>query len=53
MVFENQRTELALLSQMSREELGKVVVALIKSNREVRMAIIELVLASPYVVRQY
>ena len=53
MKFEKQRSGLVLLNEMSREELGRVLVALIKRDRKVRMAIIELVLASPYVVRQY
>jgi hypothetical protein len=53
MKYENQRSGLVLLNEMSREELGEVLVALIKNDRQVRMAIINLVLASPYIVRQY
>ncbi len=53
MKFETERSELALLSQMNREELGRVLVILIKNDRQVRRTIIELVLSSPYIVRQY
>ena len=53
MRFENQRSGLVLLNEMSRDELSKALVALIKKDRKVRMAIINLVLASPYIVRQY
>jgi len=53
MRFENQSSGLILLNEMSREELSKAVVALIKNDRQVRMAIISLVLASPYIVKQY
>ena len=47
MGFENQRNE------MSREELSKAIVALIRSDQQLRMAIINLILACPYIVRQY
>jgi hypothetical protein len=53
MKFDNQRSGLVLLNEMSREELTKALVALIKNDRQVRMAIINLALASPYIVRQY
>ena len=38
------------MNQMSKEELAKVISELIKENKEVRMAIINLACASPYVV---
>jgi hypothetical protein len=53
MRLENQRSGVVLLNEMSREELSKALVALIKNDRQVRMAIINLALASPYIVRQY
>lgn len=40
---ETQKSELVLINQMSREELGKVILDLIRTNGEVRQAIINLV----------
>lgn len=50
---QTKHMELALLNQMSREELGQVLVMLIKNDRQVQKAVIELVLASPHIGRQY
>jgi hypothetical protein len=50
---EVQRRELALLNNVDPEEFVWLLVTSIKNNREVRRAIMGLVLASPYIVRQY
>lgn len=52
MSFETQQSELVLVNQMSKEELAKVVSELIWKNEEVRMAIINLACASPYIKTQ-
>jgi hypothetical protein len=52
MSTDTQQSKLVLMNQMSREELAKVVSELIWENEEVRMAIINLACASPYVMTQ-
>ena len=53
MEVEKQRSELVSVEGMDREEFVKFLVTLVKNNREVREAILELILASPYIVRRY
>lgn len=52
MNFEKQQAELLLLNQISKDELAKVVVALIKDSRELRRAILEVVWNCPNMVTQ-
>ncbi len=52
MSTETQQSELVLMNQISKEELAKVVSELIRENGEVRMAIIKLACASPYIRTQ-
>ena len=49
---ETQKSELVLINQMSKEEFGKVVLDLIRTNGEVRQAIINLVCACPNVLTE-
>lgn len=51
-MLRNQRAETVLLSAATKEELAQVITELIKNNNEVRMALINLMCASPYVVTQ-
>ena len=44
------RAELALLNQMSMEELVKILVELIENNRELRQAVLEVVRSCPNLV---
>jgi len=46
------QAEMVLLNEMSQEELTKVVVALIKNDREVQRAILNLVFSCPNIVTQ-
>lgn len=48
---EIQRRELALLDNVDPEEFARLLVTLIKNNREVQRSIMGLVLASLYIVR--
>jgi len=52
MSTETQQSELALINQVSKEEFAKAVTELIRTNQEVRMAIINLACASPYIKTQ-
>ena len=52
MSTETQQSELVLINQISKEKLAKVVSELIRENEEVRMAIINLACASPYIKTQ-
>ncbi len=52
MNVEAQQSELVLINQASKEKLAKVVSELIRENEEVRMAIINLACASPYIKTQ-
>jgi hypothetical protein len=52
MSTETQQSGLVLMNQISKEELAKAISELIRENEEVRMAIINLVCASPYVMTQ-
>ena len=47
-----QQPELILVDQLSKEELARVVIELIRTNQEVRMAIINLACTSPYIKTQ-
>ena len=40
-------------NQINVEEPGKILIALIKNDRQVQRVIMELVLTSPYIVRQF
>ena len=53
MESKNQSMELILLDKINTEEFAQVLVNLVKNNREVRKVIMELVLTSPYIVREY
>ena len=50
--METQQSELVLTNQMSKEEFAKAMTELIRTNEEVRMAIINLACASPYIKTQ-
>jgi len=50
--METQQSGLVLVDQMSKEEFAKAVTELIRTNQEVRMAITNLVCASPYIKTQ-
>ena len=50
MTFEKQQSELVLLNQISKDQLAKVVVELIKDSRELRRAILEVVWNCPNIV---
>ena len=52
MSFEKQQSELVFLNQTSKDELAKVVVALIKDSSELRRAILEVVWNCPNIVTQ-
>ena len=52
MSVEAQQSEMVLLNQMSREEFAKVVVELIKNDRDVQMAILQLAFSCPNIVTQ-
>ncbi len=52
MNFEEQPLELVLLNQISKKELAKVVVELIKDSRELRKAILEVIWNCPNIVTQ-
>jgi len=52
MSTETQQSELVLINQISKEKLAKVVSELIRENEEVRMVIINLACASPYIKTQ-
>lgn len=52
MSFETQQSELILLNLMSKKELAKVVVELVKDSRELRRAILEVVWNCPNIVTQ-
>lgn len=50
MNFETQLSEMVLLNQINKEELANVLVELIKDNRELRRAILEVVWKCPNIV---
>ena len=50
--FQTQQSDLVLLNQVSKEELAKVLVELIKDDRELRRAILEVVWSCPNIVTQ-
>lgn len=52
MSFETQQSELILLNQISKDELAKVMVDLIKNDREVQKAILNLAFSCPNIVTQ-
>jgi len=52
MNIETQKSEMVLLNQVSKEELAKVVVELIKNDREVQRAILDLAFSCPNIVTQ-
>ncbi|MFC1636224.1 hypothetical protein ACFL5Z_15445 [Planctomycetota bacterium] len=52
MNIEKQQSELVLLSQMDKEELAKALVELIKNDREVQRAILNLASSCPNIVTQ-
>jgi len=52
MNLKTQQSELVLLNQMSRDEFAKILVDLIKDNRELRRAILEVVWSCPNIVRE-
>ena len=45
-----RQSEILLLNRICKEELAKVLVELIKNDREVRMAILNLALSCPNIV---
>ena len=52
MNFEKQQSELVFLNQIGKEELAKVLVELIKNNREVQKAILNMAFSCPNIVTQ-
>ncbi len=52
MNFEKQQAEVVLLNQMDKEELAKALVELIKNDREVQRAILNLAFFCPNIVTQ-
>ena len=52
MSLETQQSELVLSSQMSREEFARILADLIKDNRELRRAILEVVWSCSNIVRE-
>ena len=52
MNFEKQQSELIFLNQISKDELAKVVVELIKDSRKLQRAILEVVWNCPNIVTQ-
>jgi len=51
-MLQNQQIKTILLNAVTKEELTQIITELIKNNNEVRMALINLMCASPYVVTQ-
>ena len=47
-----QQSELVLVDQLSKEDIARVVIELIRNNERVRMAIINLACTSPYIKTQ-
>jgi len=52
MSIRTQQSELVFLNQIGKEELAKVLVELIKSDREVQRAILNLAFSCPNVMAQ-
>ena len=52
MSTETQQSELVLINQMGKDEFAKAIIELIKTNQEVRMAIINLACSSPHIKTQ-
>ncbi len=52
MNFEKQQSELVLLNRIGKEELAKALVELIKNDREVQRAILNLAFSCPNIVTQ-
>lgn len=52
MSFEKQQAEVVLINQISKEELARVVVELIKNDQGVQRAIINLAFSCPNIVSQ-
>jgi|GEM_PF-4336942 len=47
-----QQSELVFVEQLSKDEIARVVIELIRNNERVRMAIINLACSSPYIKTQ-
>jgi len=52
MNFEKQEAEMVVLNRIGKEELAKVLVGLIKDDREVQRAILNLAFSCPNIVTQ-
>lgn len=52
MSFEKQQVQTLVLNHVSKNELAEMLVELIKNDREVRRAILNLALSSPNIVTQ-
>ena len=52
MNIEAQQSEMLLLNRISKEELAKALVELIKNDREVQRAILNLAFSCPNIVTQ-
>ena len=52
MSFQKQHAEMIVVNNMSKDELAKVLVELIKGDRDVRRAILNLALSCPNIVTQ-
>ena len=52
MNFEKQQSELVLLNRIGKEELAKALVELIKNDREIQRAVLNLAFSCPNIVTQ-
>ena len=52
MNIEAQQSEMLLLNRLGKEELAKVLVELIKNDREIQKAILNLAFSCPNIVTQ-
>ena len=52
MSFEKQQAEMVVLNHISKDELAKVLVKLIRNDREVQKAILNLAFSCPNIVTQ-
>jgi hypothetical protein len=52
MSFQKQHAETIVLNNISKEELGRLLVELIENDRDVRRAILNLALSCPNIVTQ-
>ena len=48
----NQKTETVMLSGVSKEELGRMIAELVRDNRDVQKALIDIMCCSPNIVTQ-